>query len=278
MWHAMYTAKTSRLYIAFVFYNCSIMKISIIGTGNVAQVLGRLFVQANHTILQVFGRNPEALRECAALLAAAPIVDLAALSTDADVCIIATSDSAIATIAAQLHLPGTIVVHTSGGVSKDVLNSHTRFGVLYPLQSLRKELPYLPQVPLFVDGNREDVKAVIATLATTIAAEVHFAGDEERLKLHVAAVFCSNFTNHLFALADRFCSREQLPFHYLIPLMEETVRRLQFSAPAYLQTGPAVRNDEPTIQRHLQVLQSYPQLAEVYTMITQSIQHSAPIM
>lgn len=248
------------------------MKIVIIGTGNVAQVLGKMLLAANHTILQVFGRSPQALRKCAALLTAAPVADLSQINKEAEVCIIATSDSAIPLIAAQLHLPNSIVVHTSGGVSISTLHHYNRHGVLYPLQSLRKELPYIPQVPLFVDGNTDEVKAAISALAQTISDEVHFANDEDRLKLHVAAVFCSNFTNHLFAMANHFCNSEQLSFNYLMPLMEETARRMQFDAPANLQTGPAVRRDEITIQRHLQVLQSYPLLAELYKMLTQSIQ------
>lgn len=249
------------------------MKVVIIGTGNVAQVLGKMLLRANHAILQVFGRNKNTLEECAVLLEAAPVSDLSLINNEAEMCIIAANDSAIPEISAQLHLPNTIIVHTSGGVSIDALNQHQRCGVLYPLQSLRKELPYLPKVPFFVDGCNEEVKSSIATLAKTISGEVHFANDEERLKLHVAAVFCSNFTNHLFALANLFCQKEQLSFNHLYPLIEETVHRMQFDAPAHLQTGPAIRKDKATIEKHLQVLKPYPILEAVYTMLTQSIQN-----
>jgi predicted short-subunit dehydrogenase-like oxidoreductase (DUF2520 family) len=250
------------------------MNILIIGTGNVAQVLGKMLLQANHTILQVFGRSQSALQECASILKAEPITDLALLNKQADLCIIATSDSAIPSIAAQLKLPDTIIVHTSGGVAIEALRGHRQYGVFYPLQSLRKELPYLPKVPLFIDGNNDEVSASIITVARTISDEVHIAGDEERLKLHVAAVFCSNFTNHLFALADQFCNGEQLQFNYLLPLIEETVHRMRYAAPAHLQTGPAIRKENVTIQRHREVLQSYPLLAYVYEVLSNSIQNT----
>jgi len=249
----------------------SIMNIVIVGTGNVAQVLGTMLLQANHTILQVFGRNEEAAKQCAHRLQAAAVTQLSLLSKAAEVCIIATSDSAVPAVAAQLQLPDTIIVHTSGGVVMDVLNMHPQYGVLYPLQSLRKELPYLPKVPLFIDGNSAAAKDTITALAKTISDEVHFAGDEERLQLHVSAVFCSNFTNHLFALANEFCDSEQLSFRYLMPLIEETVNRMQFEAPAQLQTGPAVRGDEHTIARHLRILERHPLLARIYEVLTQSI-------
>jgi predicted short-subunit dehydrogenase-like oxidoreductase (DUF2520 family) len=256
-----------------VLYYCSIMDIIIIGTGNVARVLGKKLLQANHTILQVYGRNQNTLQACASALQAEPVTDLTLLNKAAELCIIATSDSAIPFIAAKLQLPDTIIVHTSGGVAIKVLQIHRQYGVLYPLQSLRKELPYLPKVPLFIDGNNDEVSASLITLAKTISDEVHIASDEERLKLHIAAVFCSNFTNHLFALADHFCSSEQLKFDYLLPLIEETVHRMQFAAPENLQTGPAIRKDEVTIQRHLQVLQSYPSLAYLYKVLSTSIQN-----
>jgi len=256
-----------------ILYYCSIMNIIIIGTGNVAQVLGKMLLQANHKILQVFGRNQGSLPACASALQAEPVSDLTLLNKDAELCIIATSDSAIPFIASQIELPNTIIVHTSGGVTVDALNKHHQYGVLYPLQSLRKELPYLPLIPILINGNNEEVRDAIFNLAKTISNEVHVASDEERLKLHIAAVFCSNFTNHLYALADHFCSSEQLPFNYLLPLITETVHRMQFDTPAHLQTGPAIRKDEETIQRHLQVLQSYPLLENVYKLLTKSIQN-----
>lgn len=251
------------------------MNIVIIGTGNAAQVLGRMLLRAHHTILQVYGRNKDVVSECASVLQAEAVTDLAMLNKEAELCIVATSDSAIQYIAEKVQLPDSVIVHTSGGVSVQVLNRHRQYGVLYPLQSLRKELPYLPKVPLFIDGNSEESRATIHALATTISDEVHFAKDEERLKLHIAAVFCSNFTNHLFALADQFCNKEQLQFNYLLPLIEETVHRIQLDAPANFQTGPAIRKDEVTIQRHLQVLKPYPRLANVYEELTRSIQNDS---
>jgi hypothetical protein len=50
-------------------------------------------------------------------------------------------------------------------------------------------------------------KKTLETLAHSIAEEkVTEAGDDARLKLHVAAVIVSNFPNHLYALAERILS------------------------------------------------------------------------
>ena len=53
--------------------------------------------------------------------------------------------------------------------------------------------------------------------------------DEERLKLHVAAVIVSNFTNHLYAIAEEFCTSEHVDFNLLKPLIMETANRIATS-------------------------------------------------
>ena len=113
----------------------------------------------------------------------------------------------------------------------------------------------------------------LTTLANSISAQVITAGDEERLKLHVAAVFCNNFVNHLYVLMQQYCAAEGLDFNLLKPLIHETAERIETIAPTEAQTGPAIRHDATTISRHLAVLQNYPQLQKFYQLFTQSIQH-----
>src|SRR5690606_16521859 len=104
---------------------------------------------------------------------------------------------------------------------------------------------------------------------------VKFAGDSERRKLHLAAVIANNFSNHLYHLTEDFCRKESVDFGMLFPLISETVNGLKEQSPASLQTGPAVRNDLATIEKHLQTLGSYPGLASLYKMFSQSIRSAA---
>ena len=180
------------------------MKIAIIGTGNVSQVLGKMLLNAGHTILQVCGRNEISVKQVAALVQARPVTNSDDIDKSADVCLIAVSDSAVGTVATLLQLPDTIILHTSGALSKEVLQGHQKYGVLYPLQSMRKELPYLPEIPFLIDGSSKDVTASVHSLAQSVSPEVHYAGDNERLKLHIAAVMAATFSNHLFALTKNF--------------------------------------------------------------------------
>jgi predicted short-subunit dehydrogenase-like oxidoreductase (DUF2520 family) len=250
------------------------MDIVIIGSGNVAAVLGRKFRAAGHRIVQVAGRNASAASALAYEWNTMSTNYLSAINRDAEIYIIAVTDDAIKDVVKELKLPGKIVAHTSASVPKEILKNVTEhYGVFYPLQSLRKDMLKLPDMPIFFDGNDELAKRKLETLAHSIAEEkVTEAGDDARLKLHVAAVVVGNFTNHLYALAEEYCKQEGLDFRQLLPLIEETALRIKDISPKEAQTGPAIRHDSETIQKHLELLKNHPQLKNIYILLTESIQ------
>ncbi len=245
------------------------MKIALAGTGNVATVLGRLFSRAGHNIVSVSGRNL-AHAECLAKELGAKACSFAAID-DADIIIIAVSDGAIEDCAKEI-IYKCPMVHTAGSVPSAVLRPFSeQHGVLYPLQSLRKEMEYLPEIPFLVNGSDETVTLVLEELCNSVPAQARRCDDESRRRIHLSAVIVSNFTNHLYALAEKFCNESNTDFSLLHPLIEETATRLKYASPSALQTGPAVRNDATTIDAHLQLLRDDERLREVYAFITNSI-------
>ncbi len=246
------------------------MDVAIIGSGNVATVLGRLIAKT-HRIVHVCSRNPEH----AAILARefeCTHSDLENISqVSADIYLIAVSDAALENLA-SFHVHDKLVVHTAGSVSIDVLkNVSHNYGIIYPLQSLRKEMAVVPQIPLLADGNTADNFYAIEAFAKTISTDVKRADDEQRLKLHTAAVIVSNFTNHLYSMAEEFCNKEHVDFDLLKPLILETALRIQHESPGKLQTGPAIRKDIQTLDKHLRLLSNYPKLRTTYLRLTDSI-------
>lgn len=248
------------------------MIISIIGSGNTATVLGKLFKQNNHSIKEVIGRNTNAVQQLAETLQANACFEINKIDTTADIFIVAVKDDAVSTISNQLKLDDKIVVHTGGSVAINVLEkTSANYGVLYPLQSLRKELSYTPAIPFLVDGNNDFSRQQIFNLASSITNKVIHANDETRLKYHLSGIIASNFTNHLFALAKDYCNANNIDFDLLLPLIKETTSRLDLYEPAAMQTGPAIRGDEATIEKHLQLLNDFPQLKNIYKMMSESI-------
>ncbi|MGE5106235.1 MAG: Rossmann-like and DUF2520 domain-containing protein [Sphingobacteriales bacterium] len=248
------------------------MRIVIIGSGNTANVLGRKIISAGHEVVQVAGRNEEACAELASLFNCTFTINWSFIDVHADIYIVAITDTALEGINTKLRLDKKLVVHTAGSVTKNVLkNVSTNYGVLYPLQSLRKELNELPAIPFLIDANTSDNITLIKDFAETISDKVQVADDEERKKLHLAAVMVNNFTSHLYALAEEFCINERVDFEILYPLIKETVERIENGSPGDLQTGPAIRGDESTIEMHLHLLKNYPHLSNIYTRLTESI-------
>ena len=248
------------------------MKLTLIGSGNAATVLGRKIIDAGHEVRQVFSPNDQHARQLAHVLHCEPISDWKKIDLHSDLYIIAISDSSLLQIADHISLDKKTVVHTSGSVAMEILKQVSKnYGILYPLQSLRKELKSLPEITMLVNGNTRETLTFIYDFAKTIASPVQITDDDKRMKLHLAAVIVNNFSNHLYSLAENYCATEGVDFRLLLPLIKETAGRLGESTPQQLQTGPAFRNDEETIRKHLELLQQTPDLKRLYEALTESI-------
>lgn len=248
------------------------MQVTIIGSGNVATVTGRLLVQKGHTIVQVFSRHADRAKALAAMLNAEAVTDLKKINGQSDLYLLAVTDDALPAVAGQLLLPGKLVIHTAGSVSKEILSKVTdRYGVLWPMKMIRKSMPTLEPVSIVVDGSSEAVIGEIEKLAYEFSPVVTRADDEQRIKMHILAAFTANFSNHLYHLAADYCAKEQIDFRFFYSIIEETAQAIQSQHPKEVQAGPAFRGDRQTVEKHLQLLVSYPAIEKIYRAMTESI-------
>jgi len=251
-----------------IVYLRHMIQVILLGSGNVATHLFQAFSKAeNIEVVQVFSRTlskdfPEMLQTS----------DYSKIK-EADVYIICVSDSAISSVSSQLQFENRLVVHTSGSSDLNVLNSKNNKGVFYPLQTFTKnkaidfsEIPICLEAETFSDFN------VIEKVAKSISKNIHAISGEQRKALHVAAVFVCNFTNHLYQIGNEICMENAIPFEILQPLIKETVEKIQSLSPSEAQTGPAVRNDQKTIEKHIDFL-TYENQKEIYKILTKSIQN-----
>lgn len=248
------------------------MRVVMLGSGNTATVLLKLITKNGHQVVQVVSRHEENAKALASAYNASTVPLHAPQFAAADIYIFALNDAALEQSENVPGLRGKLVVHTAGATPMNVLKELTStYGVMYPLQSLTKFTDDIPQIPFLVDGNSKDTLSIISKFAATLSDKVTEANDLERLNYHVAAIFVNNFTNHLYALAELFCKNENIDFSFLYPLIEETAKRVQHNSPFLTQTGPAMRDDIFTLNRHLQALTSAPNLKYIYLKLTESI-------
>jgi len=249
------------------------MRISIIGSGNVATHLAAAFKNAGNKIIDVYSPTYQNAALLAYHVGANAIDDLALINSETDVFVIAVKDDAIENIARQLSSYQKLTVHTSGATTlQSILQYNPLSGVFYPLQTFSKikEVDFW-QVPLCIEGGDDAITRQLTELAQTISNNVQQVNSAQRKTLHLAAVFACNFPNNLYAIAQQLLAQHQLDFNLLRPLILETAQKVQERLPLEVQTGPAVRNDEKTIAAHLNLLNDEPQLQQVYELLSQSI-------
>ena len=251
--------------------------ITLIGAGNLGYHLGRRLHATGAEIVQVFSRQAAKAQELARATGAQPVSRLDEVKAGAGLYILAVSDSAIAPVATQLQqrLPAeSAVVHTSGATPSAVLAPFfSRHGIFYPLQTFsRNREPDFSAIPICIYSQNEGLEEQLTTLGRLISQSVHRSDDEQRAILHVAAVFVNNFTNHLLHIGYEILKEEQLSFELLLPLIRETVDKIETGHPRDMQTGPARRNDQETINRHLAYLKKFPNFEAVYRALTNSLQ------
>jgi len=245
--------------------------VSIVGTGNVAHHLGRAFRDAGITISDVYGRNSSSTNELAYLLECSVAPTLNELS--GDLILLCVSDNAVIDLASRIT-ENRRLAYTSGSTPLSSLPNRSFCGVFYPLQTFSKNREInITTVPFLVEGNSVQHESELMQLASKISQHVQSANSSDRLHYHISAVFVNNFVNHLFSKGKAHVEEHGLDWEVLKPLIFETIGKISDLDPFAAQTGPAVRNDEQTIERHLHELEG--KSKEIYTLITQSIQQSS---
>lgn len=251
-----------------------IKNVVIIGSGNVAEALALAIRNVDgYTVVQVMARNPVRGFYVAGL-AGATYTGMHEGVPPADIYLIAVSDNSIAKVSEMPGFRDAVVAHTAGSVGIDELSfGIENRGVFYPLQTFTSGIPVdFTSIPLFIEGVTKKAEKELHKLAAALSEKVYPTSSRQRLALHAAAVFASNFTNHMYASAQGILAEHGLPAGVLQPLIAETARKAgQAPEAAEVQTGPAVRGDSGTVAKHMELLENNKELQELYKLISSNI-------
>jgi predicted short-subunit dehydrogenase-like oxidoreductase (DUF2520 family) len=251
-------------------------RIALIGAGNVATHLGKAWQQAGCTVVQVYSRTEQSASELATCLCVPFVTSLDEVCTDADIYVVAVKDAVLQELIPVLvkGREAALFVHTAGSMPMAVWQGVApRHGVLYPMQTFSKARKVdFASVSFFVEANHQADKEALKELAGALSPKVYEATSAQRTYLHMAAVFACNFANHMYTLSARLLEKNGLPFDAMLPLIDETARKVHGLHPHDAQTGPAIRGDENVMGKHLAMLSDEPEVKEIYRIISNSIQ------
>ncbi len=253
-----------------------LMNVVMIGSGNVAWHLAPALENIGMKVTSVYSQNlGNAKVLTKRLYEASPTSSLDFGEASASLFIIAISDQAIEEVVKELVLPDdAMVVHTSGSQPLAILDyvSTDSVGVFYPLQTFTKAKKIdFTNVPILIEAEDELTKKTLLKVARQLSREVRLVDSEGRQALHISAVFACNLTNHLLTIAEKLLAEKQLDFALLKPLITETVNKSLEIGPQNAQTGPAIREDVETLEKHLQYLEGNEDYANIYRVVTQNI-------
>jgi len=252
------------------------MNVSIIGSGNLAWHLAPALDNTDFMVREVYSPNPSHAEALVEKLYEADVKASLDFSTsDSNIFIIATADSAIQEVAQEIVLPDeAVLVHTSGSQPLSVLGfaATPNIGVFYPLQTFSKEKKMdFAEIPLFLESENAFTEKILVQMAKALTKKVFKITSYERKALHVSAVFASNFTNHMLLIAQDIMKQNSLSYDWLKPLIAEMITKSLAIGPENAQTGPARRGDLKTLDKHIEFLQGDPALVDLYKMISQHI-------
>ena len=243
--------------------------IILVGSGNVATHLGIALQNCNYKIVQVYSRSIENAKTLAQQLNTDFTNDLIQLKT-ADLIIVSVNDDAISTVLSKLK--NTAIVHTSGSIGMDVFESNfSDFGVFYPLQTFNTDIEFaISDIPFCIEGNSRAFENQLVEIAKNLSSNVITINSAQRKQLHIAAVFACNFSNQMFSIADDLLTEKDIDSSILLPLIRQTVQKLEANSPKEVQTGPAKRKDLQTIKNQINLLED-DDLRNIYKLITNQI-------
>jgi predicted short-subunit dehydrogenase-like oxidoreductase (DUF2520 family) len=248
------------------------MKIVFIGAGNLATCVSMEMQRVGLTIGQIYSRTRDHAESLARKLNCLWTSNLNEIVTDADLYIFSLKDTVLQEVIPQMKPNGGLWVHTAGSVPMHVFEGYAkRYGVFYPLQTFTKKRKVkLDNTPIFLEVNNPDDMKMLKKVAIALSGNAQEMDSLKRGRIHLAAVFACNFTNHMYLLAGKILEEQGISYEVLLPLITETADKINDLSPSEAQTGPATRFDKTIMEKQLAMLKE-PAIQTIYKLLSQNI-------
>lgn len=250
--------------------------VSIIGLGHWGSSLAHALTESGSKLDEVVIRRA---RPAARLDRTLPVTTFHRARLDADVLWLCVPDHAIPRVAArvvkqvgQRGLQGQIVVHSSGALSTQVLETASAAGALvaavHPMMSFPTSTPIrLQGVPFGVEAPAAG-RRILNAIIRRMGGRPFAIRASHKTLYHLAGTLSSPLlVSHLAAVQEvaaraGFSARQAQQL--IEPIVRATLDNFFLRGAAKSFSGPIARGDVQTIHLHLQALESHPMLTGVY--------------
>jgi len=262
-------------------------RIALIGAGRVGTAVTEVLRRGGHEVAGVASRRAESAERAAARLNSTSFDHRSELP-DVDVLLLGVPDDAIEPVIAEV-VPrlesGTVVIHFAGGLGVGPLKRASVAGAgvaaLHPVQTfpdIVRGIERLPGAAWGVTTPEETQQWATDLITSDLGGLPVLVPEELRSIWHAAAVSTSNGIAALLAVGEAMLAAIGIadPQRVLGPLAASTVANAGMRGGAESLTGPVVRGEKGSIERHLEALTDVtPELAEDYALIARVIVDSA---
>jgi predicted short-subunit dehydrogenase-like oxidoreductase (DUF2520 family) len=242
-------------------------RVALVGAGRVGTTVAMLLRRRGHSVIGIASRSEESAQRARSFLEA-PVFELGSVFTQtADVVLIGASDAAIREVAgaiAHTLRRDTVVCHFSGSLGLDPLTPVSDMGAkpcaLHPVAACPDVITALRRLPGSAWGitSEPDIEAwSLALVRDELEGFPVLLADDQRPAWHAAAVVAANGVASLLTIGEAILTSLGVssPEAVLGPLASGAVANaVEGGGGAATLTGPAVRGEIETIERHLAAL------------------------
>jgi predicted short-subunit dehydrogenase-like oxidoreductase (DUF2520 family) len=266
--------------------------ITIVGVGNLANGLAMALCGAGYGIVQVIARRQEGSLRRARRLAekvGAVAVSVTRAQILGEVVWFCVPDGAIAGAAESLKnaadWKGRTALHSSGALSSDELVELRRRGAAvasaHPLMTfVRGSRPALAGVPFTIEGGQKAVRAARA-IVTDLGGQPFSIQKRHKAAYHAWGMFASPLLIALLAISERVAATagvgRKAARERMLPILRQTLANYAALGAPGAVSGPIVRGDIDTVEKHLKILRAIPEAREVYTALARAGLRDLPV-